>query len=327
MHLKVFFVIFIISLQMNSQDQKPHDPFAHTYSIVARDAKTGEMGVAVQSHWFNVGTVVPWAEAGVGVVATQSFANVSFGPKGLALLKEGKSPQEVLDILLSKDPSKEFRQVAIMDKVGRVATFTGRNCIDHAGQKNGQDFSVQANMMLTDKVVGAMEKTWLENSDLPLAERMIAVLKSAEDVGGDIRGRQSAAIIIVKGEASSEPWSDRIVDLRVDDDTFPVQELDRLLKVSRAYDHMNEGDIFVAKNEMEKARKEYNTAMEMFPDNLEMQFWTAIALANDNRIVEAAKMLHKIYRRDPQWRKLTKRLPKAGLLKLNDARDLQALLE
>ncbi len=327
MKFNVFLIAIFSFFQLNAQNQKPNDPFAHTYSIVARDVRTGEMGVAVQSHWFSVGTVVPWGQAGVGVVATQSFANISFGPRGLALLKEGKSPQEAMEILLSTDSSREFRQVAILDKGGRVATFTGEKCIDFAGQKNGPDFSVQANMMLTDGVVAAMEKAWIENSNFPLAERMVAVLKAAEAEGGDIRGLQSAALLVVKGEATSEPWNDKVVDLRIDDASFPVQELERLLKVFRAYEHMNKGDSYVEKNEMQNAMKEYKAAMEMFPDNLEMQFWTAITLANDKQITRAARMLHQIYKRDRHWRELTRRLPKVGLLKIDDARDLEILLE
>lgn len=320
-------LITILSvLQMTAQNQKPNDPFAHTYSIVARDANTGEMAVAVQSHWFSVGTVVSWGEAGVGVVATQSFTNISFGIRGLDLLKAGKSPQEALEILLSDDSGREFRQLAILDKLGRVATHTGKNCIDFAGHTNGKDFSVQANMMLNDKVVPEMEEAWKENSNLPLAERMVAVLKAAQNEGGDIRGKQSAALLIVKGEASAEPWNDRLLDLRVDDADHPIQELERLLKVFRAYENMNRGDLYVEKNQMKPAMEEYNAAMKMFPENLEMQYWTAITLANDKQVEKAAEMLQKIYKVDPNWRELTKRLPKVGLLNVSGT-DLERLLK
>ena len=320
----LFLIAIFIAFQMTAQNQKPTDPFAHTYSVVARDAKTGEMAVAVQSHWFSVGTVVSWGEAGVGVVATQSFANISFGIRGLELLKDGRSPQETLDFLLSDDTGNEFRQLAILDTQGRVATHTGKSCIDFAGHSNGQDFSVQANMMLNDKVVPAMEKAWKENGELPLAERMVAVLKAAQNEGGDIRGKQSAALLVVKGEATAEPWNDRILDLRVDDAVHPIQELERLLKVFRAYEHMNQGDLYVEKNEMKNAMAEYNAAMKMFPDNLEMQYWTAITLANDKEIDKAAAMLEKIYAIDTNWRDLTKRLPKVGLLDVSGI-DLEKL--
>src|SRR6185436_11079801 len=223
--MRIFFSIFLLCVAGYSSAQQTffnnNNTLAHTFSIVARDTKTGEIAVAVQSHWFSVGTVVSWGEAGVGVVATQSFVNKSFGIRGLELLKQGKSPQEALDFLLSDDTGKDFRQVAILDTQGRVATHTGKTCIESAGHANGENFSVQANMMLNDKVVPAMEKAWKENNKLPLAERMIEVLKAAQQAGGDIRGKQSAALLIVAPQASSSPWDDRLIDLRVDDSTSP----------------------------------------------------------------------------------------------------------
>ncbi|MDN3722881.1 DUF1028 domain-containing protein [Aequorivita sp. SDUM287046] len=314
----LFLIGIFTTFQIMSQSQKPNDPLAHTYSIVARDAKTGEMAVAVQSHWFSVGTAVSWGEAGVGVVATQSFTNKSFGLRGLALLKQGKSPQEAMDILLSDDEGRDFRQVAILDKQGRVATHTGQSCIDFAGHANGDNFSVQANMMLNDKVVPAMEKTWNDNSGMPLAERMVAVLQAAENAGGDIRGKQSAALLVYAAKASSEPWNDKVLDLRVDDSENPIMEIDRLLKVFRAYEHMNQGDLYVERNEMESAMNEYNAAMKMFPENLEMQYWTAITLANGSQVEGASEMLQTIYEADGNWRELTKRLPKVGLLNVSE---------
>jgi uncharacterized Ntn-hydrolase superfamily protein len=306
--------------------QKPTDPFAHTFSIVARDANTGEMAVAVQSNWFSVGTVVSWGEAGVGVIATQSFVNKSFGIRGLNLLKDGKSPQEALDLLLSDDSGKEFRQVAILDTQGRVATHTGKSCIDAASHSNGDNFSVQANMMLNDKVVPAMEKAWKENASLRLPERMVAVLQAAQQAGGDIRGKQSAALLVVAPKASDEPWNDRLVDLRVDDSKDPIAEIARLLTVFRAYEHMNQGDLYVEKNQMQEAMDEYGKAMKMFPENLEMQYWTAITLANNKDIQKASAMLQKIYKKDPNWRELTRRLPKAGLLQVS-AEDMKVLVK
>jgi uncharacterized Ntn-hydrolase superfamily protein len=308
----------VISIHATAQSRKPSDPFAHTFSIVARDVNTGEMAVAVQSNWFSVGTVVSWGEAGVGVVATQSFVNKSFGPRGLELLKAGKSPQEAISILLSDDEAKDFRQLAILDAQGRVATHTGKTCIEVAGHVNGDNFSVQANMMLNDKVVPAMEKAWKEKSTLPLAERMVEVLKAAQQAGGDIRGKQSAALLVVAAEASEEPWNDRLIDLRVDDASNPITEIERLLKVFRAYEHMNNGDLYLEKNEMQKALDEYGKAMKMFPDNLEMQYWTAITLANNNDIKQASAMLQRIYKANANWRELTRRLPKVGLLEVSE---------
>jgi len=308
-----------------AQSVKPPDPLAHTFSIVARDSRTGEMAVAVQSHWFSVGSVVSWGEAGVGVVATQSFTNKSFGMRGLELLKQGKSPQEALDILLSDDSGKDFRQVAILDKLGRAATFTGKSCIDMAGHQNGENFSVQANMMLNDKVVPAMEKAWKEYSALPLAERMVAVLKEAQKAGGDIRGKQSAVLLVFAAETSATPWNDKLIDLRVDDAVDPIKEIERLLKVFRAFEHMNKGDYYVEINEMKSAMDEYNKAMKLFPDNLEMEYWTAITLANSKEISKASEMLQSIYKRDPNWRELTRRLPKSGVLLVSE-KELNELL-
>jgi uncharacterized Ntn-hydrolase superfamily protein len=305
---------------------KPNDPLAHTFSIVARDPNTGEMAVAVQSHWFSVGTTVSWGEAGVGVVATQSFVNKSFGLRGLELLKQGKSPQEALDSLLNDDSGKDFRQVAILDKLGRVATHTGKKCIESAGHANGENFSVQANMMLNDKVVPAMERAWKENSTLPLAERMVKVLEAAQQAGGDIRGKQSAALLVVASQATVSSWEDRLVDLRVDDSENPIIEIVRLLNVHRAYEHMNMGDLYIERNDMQKAMAEYRSAMKMLPQNLEMQYWTAITLANSKEIGKATDMLQRIYKKDDNWRELTKRLVKSGLLQVRE-NELNELLK
>jgi uncharacterized Ntn-hydrolase superfamily protein len=238
---------------------------------------------------------------------------------------EGKTPQAVMHLLLQDDPGKDVRQVAIIDTHGAVATHTGKNCIASAGHKNGNNFSVQANMMLNDAVVPAMEKSWIDNSKLPLGERMVAVLKAAQAAGGDVRGKQSAALLVVAPKATAEPWNDRLIDLRVDDAVDPITELDRLLHVFRAYEHMNLGDLHVEKNEMDKAMNEYRMAMTMFPDNLEMQYWTAITLANNKDIQQASRMLQKIYKLDANWRALTTRLPKAGVLTVSEA-DLRELI-
>jgi uncharacterized Ntn-hydrolase superfamily protein len=240
------------------------------------------------------------------------------------MLKSGLSPQEAMDSLLNNDEGKAFRQVAILDAKGRVATHTGAKCIDEAGHANGENFSVQANMMLNNSVVPAMEEVWKANSDLSLAERMVKVLESAQAQGGDIRGKQSAAILVVKAEATDEPWNDRVLDLRVDDHQNPVQELDRLLTVYRAYEHKKQGDYFVKKGKMKEAMNQYNSALEMFPENLEMQYLTAITLANDGKIEKATEMLQKIYKQDANWRELTKRLPKVGLLDVEE-KELKSL--
>ena len=310
-----------------AQKTQHKEAFAHTFSIVARDPKTGDMAVGVQSHWFSVGTTVSWAEAGVGAIATQSFVNKSFGIRGLTLLKEGKNAQDVLDILLSDDQGKEVRQVGIVDAKGNVAVHTGKNCVDYAGHVKGTQFSVQSNMMLTDKVPAAMAKAFESSANLPLAERVLKAMEAAQAVGGDIRGKQSAALLLVNATDTGKPWDDNHkVDLRVDDHILPLVELARLLKVQRAYEHMNEGDLAVEKNDMKKAMEEYGAAMKMFPNNLEMQYWTAIALANSHEIKKAVTMLKKIYSKDMNWLEMTKRLPKVGLLTVSDAELKQLVL-
>ncbi|MFX0076516.1 MAG: DUF1028 domain-containing protein [Candidatus Hermodarchaeota archaeon] len=300
-------------------------PLAHTYSIVARDPNTGEMGVGVQSHYFSVGSIVSWGESGVGVVATQSLVNVSFGILGLELLKEGKSPREALDILIAGDEGRDVRQVAILDAQGRVAAHTGSKCIIHAGHIEGNNYSVQANMMLTDKVWSTMSTTFESNSHLPLAERIVESLASAETVGGDIRGKQSAALLVVGGKEVNNKWEDKLIDLRVEDHENPVQELSRVLKLYRAYRHMDEGDLAMEHQKMETALKEYNTALEMFPQNLEMRFWTAVTLANNHKLAQALDLFKEVFKRDNNWRLLAERLPKSDLLNVS-AEDLEKIL-
>ncbi len=290
--------------------------FAHTYSIVARDPETGEMGVGVQSHWFSVGSVVSWGEAGVGVVATQSLVNKSFGLRGLELLKQSKTPQECIEILLSDDEGRDVRQVSILDIQGRVATHTGSKCIKHAGHIVGENFSVQANMMLTDKVWSAMADAYNNYHNLPLPERIIKCLEAAESVGGDIRGKQSAALLVVAGEAPENKWEDPLIDLRVEDHVEPLKEICRLLKVWRAYEHMNKGDLAIEQSDMEKALEEYNASMEMFPENLEMKYWTAVSLANNKKMDEALAIFKKVFKKDKNWRLLTERLPESELLNI-----------
>jgi len=319
-------ILTIILISMNAFSQNIYsDKLAHTYSIVARDSVTGEMGVAVQSHWFSVGSIVSWGEAGVGVVATQSFVNPSFGIKGLELLKSGKSPQEAVDELIAADDGRDVRQLAILDVKGRSASYTGKNCIPEAGSIAKDNYSVQANMMLTDKVWGAMSEAF-ENSAGPLAERMITALEAAQNAGGDIRGQQSACLLIVKGEATGNPWEDKFIDLRVDDHTEAVKEIKRLLKVYRAYEHMNKGDLAIEKNDMDLAMNEYSTAEEMFPENLEMKFWHAVTLANTGKVNESLPMFTEVFLKDNNWRILFGRLKPSGLLKISDS-DVQTILD
>ncbi len=325
--ITIFVLLFIASpiFAQTRQVYKQSEPLAHTYSIVARDEKTGEMAVAVQSHWFSVGSLIAWGEAGVGVVATQSFINKSFGIRGLALLKEGKTPQEALDILLRTDEAKEVRQVAILDKLGRVAVYTGKNCIKFAGHQKGNNFSVQANLMMNDTVWPAMAKAFEAHTELSLAERVMTAMRAAQREGGDIRGKQSAVLLVVKGKSTGKVWDDTLIDLRVDDHKAPIEELDRLLKVYRAYEHMNNGDHAVETGDMKLASEEYQKAEKMFPDNLEMQFWHAITLLNDGQFGVGSTMLKSVFQRDNNWRILTARLPSSGLLTISE-KELEILL-
>lgn len=317
-------LLFTVETLMG-QAYKNDSPFAHTFSIVARDSITGEMGVAVQSHWFSVGTVVSWAEAGVGAVATQSFVNKSFGIRGLDLLKSGLSAQEALDSLLATDEGRDVRQVAIVDTKGNVATHTGKNCIQYATQIQGNQFSVQSNMMLGNQVSVAMAAAYKNSSAKPLAERMLIALDAAQQVGGDIRGKQSAAILIVPAKSEGKPWDERSVDLRVDDSKEPIKELHRLYKVHLAYEHMNRGDFDVEKNNMVAAMDEYNAAMKMMPDNLEMRYWTGITLANNKQTGKALPILKRVFDKDKNWKELTRRLPSVNLLTVSDS-DLKKIL-
>ncbi len=285
----------------------------HTFSIVARDPDTGELGVAVQSHWFSVGPIVPWAEAGVGAVATQSFVDPSYGKNGLDLMRGGKSAPDALKELLAKDDGREVRQVAMIDAQGRVDAWTGKNDIQAAGHIVGTNFSVQANLMLNDKVWPAMAHAF-ENTKGDLAERMLAALDAAQAAGGDIRGRQSAAIIVVTGKPTGQAWKDRTFDLRVDDSPEPLQELRRLVKLQRAYNHMNAGDLAVEKKDNEGALREYGAAEKLVPNNAEMIYWHAVALVNMGRVDESLPLFRKVFAMDRNWVTLTPRLPKSGLL-------------
>jgi uncharacterized Ntn-hydrolase superfamily protein len=296
----------------------------HTYSIVARDVATGEMGVAVQSHWFSVGSIVTWAEAGVGAVATQSFVNPAYGPRGLALMKSGLSANDALAALLPVDEGREVRQVAFVDAAGRVAAHTGARCIEAAGHHVGEGYSVQANMMLNDRVVPAMAAAF-EGATGALAERMLAALAAAQAVGGDIRGQQSAAMLIVKGEATGQAWADRVLELRIEDHPSPIAELGRLLTVHRAYEHMNAGDLAVEHGDLELAMAEYARAAELLPGNLEVEYWAAVTLATSGRLEAAMPTFRKIFAADANWVELTKRLVKPGIIP--DTPEGRALVE
>jgi uncharacterized Ntn-hydrolase superfamily protein len=327
----------------------------HTFSIVARDPQTGDMGAAVQSHWFSVGSNVIWAEAGVGAVATQSFIDPSYGPLGLALMKAGKSAPDALKSLLAGDSGKSVRQVAFVDSNSDVMSWTGNKdtpaagsmagrpgappegCTPSTGAEGGcfqigREFATQANLMANDKVWPAMAKAYSESKG-DLAERMLAALEAGQAVGGDIRGRQSAAIIIVKAKSSGKPWADKVFDLRVDDAAEPIKELRRLVALQRAYNHMNAGDAAVEKGDHELALKEYSTAEDIvtkaegvLPSRLaEMIYWHAVELVNINRVDEALPLFKRAFSMERGWIDLTPRLPKVGLLP-NDPKVIERIM-
>ena len=308
----VLLMIAFVFTSAAQEQVKPVRP-VHTYSIVARDPNTGELGVAVQSHWFSVGPIVAWAEAGVGAVATQSFVDPSYGKNGLDMMRAGKSAPDTLKELLAKDEGREVRQVAMIDVQGRVDAWTGKNDIQAAGHIVGTNFSVQANLMLNDTVWPAMAQAF-RNTKGDLAERMLAALDAAQAAGGDIRGRQSAALIVVTGKPTGQAWKDRTFDLRVDDSPEPLRELRRLVKLQRAYNHMNAGDLAVEKKDNEGALREYSAAEKLVPNNVEMIYWHAVALVNMGRVNDSLPLFRKVFAMDRNWLTLTPRLPKSGLL-------------
>lgn len=317
----------VLVLVNDTHGQSSRGPVA-TYSIVARDSVTGQMGVAVQSHWFSVGPIVPWAEAGVGAVATQSFVEVSYGPLGLELMRGGRSADQALQALVSTDAGEAVRQVAMVDPQGNVGAHTGSSAIFAAGHETGAGYSVQANLMENPTVWGAMARAY-ETAEGDLADRMLAALEAAEGEGGDIRGRQSAAILIVGGDRVANPWEGRIFDLRVEDHPDPNGELRRLVQLQRAYLKLNEGDGWVVKGDIPKALESYSDAMEYVPDvatNGEAPFWVGVTLADTGNEADAVPYLKRAYSQDERWAELITRLPGSGLLP-DDSALIQRLVD
>lgn len=322
---RTMFVLFAVSLAaaQAAHPIAPPVPFrpVHTFSIVARDPQTGEIGTAVQSHWFAVGANVIWAEAGVGAVATQSFIDPSYGKLGLDLMRAGRSAPEALRGLLQADPGRDVRQVAMIDAQGRVDAWTGAKDIQSAGHIVGKQFSVEANLMSNDQIWPAMAKAF-QGAQGDLAERLLAALDAAQAAGGDIRGRQSAAIIVVGAKNTGQPWKDRVFDLRVDDSPEPLKELRRLVTLQRAYNHMNAGDAAVEHKDNQGALREYSTAEKLTenaagidPSRLaEMRYWHAVALVNMGRINESLPLFRQAFAAHREWATLTPRLPNSGLL-------------
>lgn len=298
------------------QDLQPQ-PVA-TFSIVARDPETGALGVAVQSHWFSVGSIVTWAEAGVGAVATQSFAREAYGPELLADLRAGIAPAEALKARTDADRGRAVRQVAVVDAQGRVAAWTGPSCIASARHVVGANYSCQANIMLNDEVVPAMAAAF-EAAQGDLAERLLAALEGAQSAGGDLRGRQSAAILIVGGEREAESWQGVLVDLRVEDHPLPLVEMRRLLRIQRAYDAANAGDVALERGDLEAALAAYAQAEALYPEQVELTFWRAIALLGRGHEPEAFELLRRVFAREPAWLEMPPRLVAAGQMEADAA--------
>ena len=304
-----------VTSAVSDQHATPIRP-VHTFSIVCYDSLTGEFGAAVQSHWFKVADVI-WAEPGVGAVATQSLADFRYGPLGLQMMSMGKTAQEALNGVIASDPNSDVRQVAMIDSKGTIAAHTGEKCIAEAGHLVGPNYSVQANLMEKNTVWGAMAGAF-EETDGDLADRMMAALEAAQAEGGDIRGRQSAAMIVVTGDPTGQPWHDRLVDIRVDDSPEPLKELRRLLNITRAYDRMNEGDELLAEGDIDGAAAAYALATELAPGNLEIQFWHAVTLVSIGEVDRSLPIFKGIFEQDAKWRELVPRLVEADLLPDND---------
>jgi uncharacterized Ntn-hydrolase superfamily protein len=275
-----------------------------TYSIVARDAASGELGVAVQSHWFAVGSLVGWLRPGVGAAATQSIVEVAHGPEALARLEQGLAPQDALDGILASDQLAGVRQVGVVDSQGRAAAHTGAGCIAHAGQVCGAGFSCQANMMLADTVPAAMAHAY-ETCDGALADRLLAALVAAEAQGGDVRGRQSAALVVAP--AQGEPWRRRF-DVRVDDHEDPLGELARLLALARAYEAADRADGLLAAGERVQATRLYEESAALAPGADELRFWAGLGVAAED-LERGVALVAEAARADPAWLTLLERLP------------------
>ena len=296
-----------------------------TYSIVARDETTGEFGVAVQSHYFQVSPAVPWALAGVGAVATQSHVNLSYGPLGLELLQAGYTAEQALKALTAGDPRAEVRQCAIVDAAGNVAAHTGSKCIPAAGHTLGEGFSCQANLMEKDTVWQAMAAAF-RATDAPLAERMMAALEAAEAEGGDIRGKQSAAMLVVAASGTGRPWDDRIIDLRVDDSPEPLPELRRLIRIKRAYMTAEEADGLEEKGDVRAAVAKLQEALSIAPEMIELRFMAGVTMAGAGDLEGGCVLISEAVRKNGRWLETLRRLVAVELVRADVASAIEARL-
>ena len=291
-----------------AEARQPGPELTATFSIVARDPATGDLGVAVQSHWFSVGAVVPWAEAGVGAVATQSFVEVSYGPKLLGALRDGAAPQDALTALLAADESAAVRQVAVIDVSGRVAAHTGAGCITYAGDAQGADYSCQGNLLASPEVWTAMGRAFEDAAGEPLGERLVRALEAGQAAGGDARGMQSASLLVVRQVSETEPWKNRLIDVRVEDSEDPISEIRRLYTVWQAYDLANQGDEHLAKNDFEAAYASYDAALSLLPDNDELLFWRGSMGYTTGNPELALEDVARAIELNPRWKTLLPRL-------------------
>jgi uncharacterized Ntn-hydrolase superfamily protein len=311
--MRWYLILVILFFPLFSEAQEVQSIPVATYSIVAFDEETGQLGVAVQSHWFSVGSLVPWVKAGVGAVATQSFVKVEYGPNGLKLMGNGFSADEALDLLIKDDEHSEVRQVGMVDVNSNAAAHTGDKCIQYASHIVGKGYTVQANLMASPTVPTAMVRAY-EITKGELIDKMMAALEAAQKEGGDIRGKQSAAILVTTGNPSGIEWKDKLFDLRIEDHPDPINEMKRLVRVARAYQHANQGDLYLEESKVDSALIEYDIAAEYYPENPELPFWTATSLASVGRLDEALPIFKEVFERAPDLRDLVPRLVPAGLL-------------
>ena len=283
-----------------------------TYSIVARDPQTGRFGVAVQSHYLGVGPVVPWLEAGVGAVATQASVNISFGPLGLELLRAGRSAAEVVAALVASDPQAQVRQLGVVDARGQAAAHTGADCIPACGHLVGDGFTVQGNLLERDTCWPAMAATYQSAlaEGAPFEERLLRAMEAAEAEGGDVRGRQSAALMVVSADLQPAAWRGRLMDMRIEDHPDPVPELRRIVTMQLAYNQLDEeGDSARAGH---SAAERYELARQMSPDAYELVFWRGVELATGGDVEGGRRELQIAFAADQRWRTTLEHLAAGG---------------
>jgi uncharacterized Ntn-hydrolase superfamily protein len=283
-----------------------------TFSIVAFDPETKDLGVGVQSRYFSVGSAVPWAEAGIGAVATQSFVNLTYGPKGLALLGQGIAVDEILEKLTKEDPGRDFRQIGIIDAKGNAASYTGRSCLDWAGSRTGKGFTVQGNILTGKEVVDQMAEMF-ESTKGALPDKIMAALKGAEAAGGDARGRQSSALLVVRKNCKGEGVH-RLIDLRVEDHRDPIGELQRLLTMHRIYRLIDEGEEFMAREMNEDALRIIEEAIILDPKSDDAYIDLGMINLKRGRKEEAIVALKKALELNPKMKSLIPQLPKSGMM-------------